>query len=91
MRRVLATFQWQVDMWRQHAQRFSGGDKQHNSFETPKDRRESILNEGMASYAIRQASIRERMRTDCLVKWAGISENLGTMVDRDATQRVECH
>jgi hypothetical protein len=62
MRRVQATFTWEIDMWKTRADdaRNRGGDNQ----------------EGQVSYALRQAAIRESMLAHCTDVWVDAFELL---------------
>lgn len=92
MRRVLATFRWQADTWRKLGLKFdTGAFDSTDGMEVARRRREYIVREGMVAYASRQASIREQMRTHCLIQWTGLSSKLNTMDGKDVDKLVECH
>ena len=95
MRRVLAFFTWQAEMWRT-----SGREYQQKELTSSLSidvlamadiQVQDVLRQGKIAYAFRQASIREDMGRTCEAKWKDIYEKLIHMDGFDAAVLIEPH
>ena len=95
MRRVLATFSWQSEKWKNVAQQLEATEltlsQSFPALFQADILTQTVKQEGKIAYAYRQAAIRDGMLDHCKLQWEKYKIELLTLHGFEAKVMVECH